>query len=174
MLDRALLCAALTVLIFSRPALAVDPSHWAHDHLDELVRFYRQLHQAPELSFHEQQTAETMAAALEALGCKVTTGIGGFGVVGILENGPGPKIMIRADMDALPVVENTQLAYASTKRVKDDSGNDVGVMHACGHDIHMTCLIGVAQYLAADKDRWSGTIMFLCQPAEERGSAPRG
>ncbi|HVU85879.1 MAG TPA: amidohydrolase [Pirellulales bacterium] len=170
MLARAIFYAALATALHPRPMLAVDPSTWAHDHLDELVRFYRQLHQAPELSFHEEQTAETMAAALKAVGCKVTTGIGGYGVVGILENGAGPKIMIRADMDALPVVENTQLAYASTKKVKDDSGNDVGVMHACGHDIHMTCLVGVARYLAANKDRWSGTIMFLCQPAEERGS----
>ena len=80
--------------------------------------------------------------------------------------------MIRTDMDGLPVVENTQLAYASTKKAKDDTGAEVGVMHACGHDIHMTSLVGVAQYLAANKDRWSGTIMFLCQPAEERGSAP--
>ncbi len=141
-------------------------------HLDELLRFYHALHQAPELSFHEQQTAETLATALRTVGCKVTTGIGGYGAVGILENGPGPRLMIRTDMDGLPVVENTQLAYASTKKAKDDTGAEVGVMHACGHDIHMTSLVGVAQYLAANKDRWSGTIMFLCQPAEERGSAP--
>ena len=102
----------------------------------------------------------------------MTTGIGGTGVVAIMENGPGPRLMLRADMDALPVVENTQLVYSSKAKTKDDAGAEVGVMHACGHDIHMTNLIGVARYLAANKDRWSGTIMFLCQPAEERGSAP--
>ena len=101
----------------------------------------------------------------------MTTGIGGHGVVAILENGAGPRLMLRADMDALPVVENTQLAYASKVKTNDDSGAEVGVMHACGHDIHMTCLIGTAQYLAANRDRWRGTVMFLCQPAEERGSA---
>jgi amidohydrolase len=167
---RRVILPLLAALLLTGYAHAVEPAPWARSHLEELVRFYGQLHQAPELSFHEQQTAETMAEALRAAGAKVTTGIGGFGVVGIIENGAGPRLMIRADMDALPVVENTQLAYASTKKVKDDSGNEVGVMHACGHDIHMTSLIGVAQYLAANRDRWSGTIMFLCQPAEERGS----
>jgi len=167
---RTTIVAALATLLFPLVARGIEPREWAREHLDELVSFYRALHQDPELSFHEQQTAATLAAALREVGAKVTTGIGGHGVVAIVENGLGPKIMIRADMDALPVVENTQLAYASTKKVKDDAGNEVGVMHACGHDIHMTSLIGVARYLTAHKDRWSGTVMFLCQPAEERGS----
>jgi hippurate hydrolase len=154
-------------------ALATEPGQWARANLDELVRFYRELHQTPELSFHERQTAEKLAAALRALGAKVTTGIGGTGVVAILENGSGPRLMLRADMDALPVVESTQLIYSSKVKTKDDAGADVGVMHACGHDIHMTNLIGVARYLAANKDRWSGTVMFLCQPAEERGSGAK-
>ena len=167
---RRTIVAALVICFCPLVVRGDEPREWAREHLDELVQFYRALHQNPELSFHEQQTAETLATALRNLGAKVTTGIGGHGVVAILENGPGPKIMIRADMDALPVVENTQLVYASTKKIKDDAGNEVGVMHACGHDIHMTSLVGVARYLAANKDRWNGTIMFLCQPAEERGS----
>ncbi len=173
MLIRLLTMLGLMALLSAAPAAAEEPVAWTKTHLDELVKFYRELHQAPELSFHEQATAEKLAAALRAVGCQVTTGIGGHGVVAILENGTGPKLMIRADMDALPVIENTQLAYASRVKVKDDAGGEVGVMHACGHDIHMTCLIGVAQYLAANKDRWHGTIMFLCQPAEERGSGAK-
>jgi amidohydrolase len=170
MLIRPAVLAAFSVLLVVPGVVASEPRPWTEDHLNELVSFYRALHQAPELSFHEQQTAETLAAALRAVGATVTAGIGGHGVVAILENGPGPRLMLRADMDALPVVENTQLAYASKVKTKDDSGAEVGVMHACGHDIHMTCLIGVAQYLAANRDRWNGTVMFLCQPAEERGS----
>jgi amidohydrolase len=170
MLIRPAILAVLGMILIVSGSVANEPRQWSRDHLDELVRFYRALHQAPELSFHEQQTAETMAAALRAVGAQVTTAIGGHGVVAILENGTGPRLMLRADMDALPVVENTQLVYASKVKAKDDSGALVGVMHACGHDIHMTCLIGVAQYLAANKDLWHGTVMFLCQPAEERGS----
>ena len=170
---RSAILSLLSVLLLPTVNLAADPDDWSRAHLDELVTFYRALHQAPELSFHEEKTAAKLAAALGELGAEVTTGIGGHGVVAILKNGPGPRLMLRADMDALPVVENTQLAYASNVKVKDDAGAEVGVMHACGHDIHMTNLIGVARYLAANKDRWSGTIMFLCQPAEERGSGAK-
>jgi len=170
---RSVLAPLLYTLLAASLAAAAEPKAWVREHLDDLVRFYRELHQAPELSFHEKQTAEKLAAELRAVGAKVTTNIGGYGVVGILENGPGPRLMLRTDMDALPVVENTQLAYSSRVKVKDDAGAEVGVMHACGHDIHMTNLIGVARYLAANKDLWSGTVMFLCQPAEERGSGAK-
>jgi amidohydrolase len=173
MIFRLASLAFLGSLLVPSLAFAADPRPWAREQLPELVRFYRDLHQTPELSFHEEKTAAKLAAELRAVGAKVTTGIGGTGVVAILENGPGPRLMIRADMDALPVVESTQLAYASKVKIKDDSGAEVGVMHACGHDIHMTCLVGVAHYLADFKDRWSGTVMFLCQPAEERGSGAK-
>ncbi len=152
---------------------AADPNSWAREHLSELVSLYRELHLAPELSFQEVRTSQRMAAELKAVGCEVTSEVGGHGVVAILANGPGPKLMIRADMDALPVVEQTGLVYASTVKTKDDAGATVGVMHACGHDIHMTCLIGVARYLATHKDHFSGTVMFICQPAEERGGGAK-
>jgi hippurate hydrolase len=114
-----------------------------------------------------------LAEELKRAGLEVTTGIGGHGVVGLLKNGDGPTVLIRTDLDALPVTEVTQLAYASQVKVKDDAGDEVGVMHACGHDVHITCLIGVARYLAANKDRWAGTTMFIGQPAEERGSGAK-
>ncbi len=99
----------------------------------------------------------------------MTEKVGGNGVVAVLKNGPGPVVLVRTDMDALPVVEQTGLPYASKVRVKDRDGNEVGVMHACGHDIHMTCWVGTARVLAAMKDKWSGTVVFIGQPAEEIG-----
>jgi hippurate hydrolase len=141
--------------------------------LEGLLELYRHLHQNPELSLHEEKTAARMAQELKAVGADVHTGIGSHGVVGLLKNGEGPTAMLRCDMDALPVTENTQLVYASKVRVKDDKGAETGVMHACGHDIHMTNLVGVARYLAQHKDQWKGTAMFVCQPAEERGEGAR-
>jgi len=167
------LLLSLVMLAATSVAMAAEKNAWVGKHLDELVEFYHKLHQAPELSFQEKETSATLAAELKKLGAKVSTGVGGYGVVAILENGPGPKIMIRTDMDALPVVENTQLVYSSKVKVKDETGSEVGVMHACGHDIHMTCLIGVAQFLAENKNLWNGTVMFICQPAEERGSGAK-
>jgi len=128
---------------------------------------YIHLHQHPELSAHEQQTAAKLADGLRELGYEVTTGIGGTGVVGILKNGNGPVIMLRTELDALPVVENTGLPFASTVRTKDDSGVEVGVMHACGHDIHMASWMGTARIMANTRNRWRGTLMMLAQPAEE-------
>ena len=136
--------------------------------LPDLQKLYLDLHQSPELSFHEEKTAAKMAERLKALGYTVTTGVGGNGVVGVLVNGKGPTVMIRTDLDALPVEEKTGLAYASKVRTKDDAGNDVAVMHACGHDIHMTSWIGAATLLAKAKDRWRGTVVLVGQPAEER------
>jgi hippurate hydrolase len=151
-------------------ANASDPSEWIEDNLPSVVEFYKQLHAHPELSYKEQETSATLANELRNVGAEVTEQVGGFGVVGILKNGDGPVVMLRADMDALPVVEETGLPYASTVRTEDERGATVGVMHACGHDIHMANLVGVARYLAENRDAWRGTVLFICQPAEERGA----
>ncbi len=139
----------------------------------DLIAFYKYLHTNPELSFHEQATAKILATKLEQLGYIVTEGVGGYGVVAVMENGEGPTLMLRADMDALPVLEQTGLDYASTVKAIADSGEAVPLMHACGHDIHMTVLIGVAQRLAALKQNWSGTLVLIAQPAEEWGAGAR-
>jgi amidohydrolase len=163
----------LAALAFAGPwtdaVRAEDPAAWATKELDSLIELYRHFHAHPELSLHEEQTGERVALELRAAGCVVTNHVGGHGVVGVLANGAGPTLMIRSDLDALPVVEDTGLVFASKVRVVNDSGAEVGVMHACGHDVHMTCLIGTARYLAANKHGWSGTAVFLGQPAEERG-----
>jgi len=128
---------------------------------------YRDLHQHPELSGREQQTAARLAGGLRELGFEVTTGVGGTGVVGVLKNGPGPTVMLRTELDALPVTESTGLPYASVVRTKDDTGADVGVMHACGHDVHMAAWMSTARIMVADRSRWSGTLVVVGQPAEE-------
>ena len=143
---------------------------WVNQNIKSLGKLYLHFHRTPELSFEEKETAQRVADELEQAGFTVTKNVGGFGVVGILENGEGPTVMLRTDLDALPVTEQTNMPYASTKRVTDSTGNEVGVMHACGHDVHMTCLIGTARFLAANKDKWSGRIMAIGQPAEERGA----
>lgn len=134
---------------------------------------YLDLHRHPELSGHEQQTAAKLAAALRALGYAVTTGVGGTGVVGVLKNGDGPAVMLRTELDALPVEEKTGLPYASTVRTKDDNGADVGVMHACGHDIHMASWVGTARIMAGTRARWRGTLVMIGQPAEEAGGGAK-
>jgi amidohydrolase len=128
---------------------------------------YLDLHQNPELSSHETQTAAKLAARLRDLGYAVTENVGGTGVVAVLKNGAGPTVMFRAELDALPVEEKTALPYASKVRAKDDSGRDVGVMHACGHDVHMASLFGTAAIMAHSKDTWHGTLILIGQPAEE-------
>jgi hippurate hydrolase len=138
-----------------------------------LGELYRHLHRHPELSFQETKTAARIAAELRKAGIEVTEGVGKTGVVGLLRNGDGPTIMVRTDLDALPITEATDVPYASQATARDDEGNTVGVMHACGHDVHMTCLVGVARLLAESRDRWKGTLMFVCQPAEERGGGAR-
>jgi len=138
-----------------------------------LDALYRDFHTHPELSLMEERTAGVVARELRATGCDVTERVGGFGVVGVLKNGDGPTLLIRTDLDALPVQEETGLPYASKVRVKDLAGNDVPVMHACGHDIHLACLIGTARTLAALKANWAGTVVFIGQPAEERGVGAR-
>ncbi len=134
----------------------------------DLDAIYRDLHRHPELSFREHRTAGIVAEALRTLGYEVTEGVGGTGVVGVLVNGEGPTVLLRADMDGLPVQEETGLDYASTARGTDTLGHDVPVMHACGHDVHVTCLLGAAEQLAETRD-WQGTLVVLFQPAEEQG-----
>lgn len=136
-----------------------------------LMAIYRDLHANPELSFQEVKTAAKLAAEAKKLGFKVTEKVGGTGVVAVMENGPGPVVMIRADMDGLPVTEQTGLPFASKVKGIPESGVESGVMHACGHDTHMTAWIGTARYMAANKDKWSGTLIMLGQPAEEIGGA---
>ncbi|MGK2285164.1 amidohydrolase [Pedomonas sp. V897] len=163
--------AGLAAMLLATPASA-DPLRDAiAADLPYLQNLYVDLHKSPELSFHEVKSSARMAAELKKAGfTSVTTGVGGHGVVGVLKNGEGPTLLIRADMDALPVQEQTGLPYASTVTVKDDSGATVPVMHACGHDIHMSAWVGTARRLAALKDQWRGTLVMIAQPAEERGS----
>ena len=138
-----------------------------------LDAFYQDLHSHPELSLQEARTSQKLAAQLRAAGYDVTDHFGGYGIVAVLRNGPGPVLLIRTDMDALPVHEETGLPYASTVRATDPNGREVPVMHACGHDVHMTILTGVARELAALRDRWSGTLVLIGQPAEEIGAGAK-
>ena len=140
----------------------------------DLAELYRDLHAHPELSNAETRTAAEVARRLRALGAEVTEGVGGTGVVGVLRNGDGPLVLLRADMDALPVAEQTGLPYASTARGIDPDGNDVPVMHACGHDMHVTCLLGALDLLAGAREAWRGTILAVFQPAEEVGGGAQG
>ena len=163
----------LLAMLFTGPLAAQEPQCWVDEHLNELVGLYRHFHERPELSFEERETSAGLADELRAVGAEVTAPFGMHGVVAILSNGSGPRVMLRTDLDALPVTEETGLVYASQVKTKGQNGLETGVMHACGHDIHITNLIGVARYLAANKDRWSGTVMFLGQPAEELGRGAR-
>lgn len=128
---------------------------------------YMEVHQNPELSGHETQTAAKLASRLRELGYEVTEHVGNTGVVALMKNGAGPTVMLRTELDALPVEEKTGLTYASKVHTKDDGGRDVPVMHACGHDLHMAALVGTAEVMARSKDRWHGTLMLIGQPAEE-------
>lgn len=135
--------------------------------LPQLVSTYKALHAAPELSYHEAKTSAFLAQQLRALGYEVTENVGKYdrpewkpyGVVAVMKNGAGPTVLVRSDMDALPVEEKTGLPYASTVKTKNDAGQEVSVMHACGHDVHMTTLLGTAKMLAALKDQWRGTLV---------------
>jgi len=168
----ALVCAGPAVGI--GPAAAETPQQWVEENLPDIVKLYQHFHAHPELSFHEKETAARLAEELEDVGAKVTTGVGGHGVVALLPNGKGPTLMLRTDLDALPVTEQTGLGYASKVTVTNpDDGTETGVMHACGHDIHIANIIGVARYMAANKDKWSGTLMIIGQPAEERGAGAK-
>jgi len=169
------LVAGLATLGFSAAAVAADSAPVAVVRADidamyaDIERLYTDLHQNPELSLLEDKTAGKLAERMKKLGYEVTTKVGGTGVVAILKNGPGKTLLIRTDMDALPVLEQTGLPYASKVTQKDAvTGDLVPVMHACGHDVHMASWIGTATILAKHRDLWSGTLMFVGQPAEER------
>ncbi|HEY1667178.1 MAG TPA: amidohydrolase [Trebonia sp.] len=147
----------------------MDESMWTGlgELSSELADFYRDLHRHPELSLEEHRSARLIAGALRPLGFEVTENVGGTGVVGLMRNGDGPVVMLRADFDALPVEELTGLPYASTARARGQDGVEVPVMHACGHDMHATCLLGAASMLARTPATWSGTLLVVFQPAEE-------
>jgi len=155
------------------PGEAERVDTWIGAGLDGWVATYKKLHANPELSLEEVETARHVAASLEADGYEVTTGVGKTGVVGVLRNGEGPTLMIRGDMDALPVREETEVPYASTVEVERPDGTRVGVMHACGHDVHVTVLLAVARLLAEQRAHWRGTVMAVAQPAEELGRGAR-
>ena len=157
------------------------PQSLADAELPSLLGIYEDIHSHPELSTQEQRTSALVAKELRAAGCEVTADFGkydnaklkSYGVIGIMRNGDGPKVLVRTDMDALPVEEETGLPYASKVVAKNDEGKEVHVMHACGHDAHISMFIGVARALAKLKDQWHGTIIFVAQPAEETGSGAR-
>ena len=164
-------------LIFSTGAFAQEASlgNIAASELPSLLAIYKDIHSHPELSGHEERTSALVAKALRAAGCEVTENFGKYdkpnlkcyGVIGVMKNGDGPSVLVRTDMDALPVHEETGLPYASSVTTKNDEGRDVSVMHACGHDAHMSAFIGTARALQRLKDQWAGTIIFVGQPAEE-------
>jgi amidohydrolase len=154
--------------------LLLLPALVSAQNLSDLVDKYKDIHSHPELSHHEQRTSAMLATELRKAGYSVTEHVGkypdgtqAYGVVAILENGPGPRLLIRADMDALPIVEETQVDYASHVKTKNAAGQEVGVMHACGHDVHVATLIGTARVLSANRSMWHGTLMLIGQPSEE-------
>jgi hippurate hydrolase len=176
------LLVVLGVIVSAPSASAQQPLDAMVDReLAQLISTYKMLHAAPELSHHEEKTSALLATQLRSLGFTVTERIGkyesaslvGYGVVAVMKNGAGPTVWIRTDLDALPVEEKTGLPYASTVKTKNDAGQDVSVMHACGHDIHITNMIGTARLLAALKDQWHGTLVILGQPAEETVTGAR-
>jgi amidohydrolase len=172
----------LVIILFAAPAMAQQSFDSLIDRdIASLVSTYKMLHAAPELSHHEEKTAAFVASQLRALGFTVTERVGkyavaeltGYGVVAVMKNGNGPTVLVRTELDALPVEEKTGLPYASTVKTKNDAGQDVSVMHACGHDIHITSFLGTAKVLAALKDRWHGTLVMIGQPAEETVTGAR-
>ncbi len=167
------LCLALgvSISVATPDRAAIETS--AKQELPSLVDLYKHLHSNPELSFHEVNTSARLAEEFRKAGFDVATGIGKYGVVGVLRNGAGPTVMVRTDMDALPVKEQTGLPFASTVVTKDSQGNEVSVMHACGHDVHMACAVGTARALASLKSQWQGTLVMIGQPAEEKGGGAR-
>jgi len=165
---RTLFCSCLALPLAATPALADELAEAVQQDYDaHLASLFEHFHRNPELSFKETETAARLAAELRDAGFEVTEGVGRTGIVAILENGAGPTVMMRADMDGLPVPEKTGLPYASTAMQVDRNGDEVPVMHACGHDVHITALVGTARQMAARRDEWSGTLMLIGQPAEE-------
>src|SRR6202161_2391962 len=165
---------AFSLFLSSASAQASSGSKEVEAVYPEAHALYLDLHRNPELSGHETQTAAKLAARLRSAGYDVTEHVGTTGVVAILKNGPGPVIMLRTELDALPVEEKTGLPYASTVHAKDDAGHEVPVMHACGHDLHMASLLGAAEIMARSKNTWHGTLMLIGQPAEETIGGAQG
>ncbi|MDI6718467.1 MAG: amidohydrolase [Methanomicrobiales archaeon] len=155
------------------PSLTRILRSWIDENYPALLAFYEDLHQHPELSGSEVRTADALARELKKHGFSVSTGIGGHGVVGVLENGPGAVVLLRAEMDALPIEEKTGLPYASRRKVRTPNGVTVGVSHACGHDLHMAVLLGAGGALARFRSAWSGTLLCVGQPSEEATSGAR-
>ena len=167
----ALFAVFIASLVVEAPAQSSAPQATASRGVDSVYpdahALYLDLHQHPELSSHETQTAAKLAERLRGLGYEVTEHVGGTGIVALMKNGTGPTVMLRTELDALPVEEKTGLDYASKVRAKDDAGHDVPVMHACGHDLHMAAIVGTAAIMARSKDRWPDTLIIIGQPAEE-------
>jgi amidohydrolase len=161
------------LLLTTTIAAGQSTDAWVNENLDSLSDLYVYLHTHPELSFQEKETADRIADEWQSAGYQVTRDVGGHGVVAMMKNGDGPVVMLRTDLDALPVTEATERDYASAVHVRNTDGTMTGVMHACGHDIHMINLVAVAQYLAEHRVQWSGTLMLIGQPAEERGAGAR-
>src|SRR6202050_2079115 len=170
-----LLLAALVGFLWAQAPSPQAPSSKEVDAVyPDAHALYLDIHENPELSSHETQTAAKLAARLRGLGYEVTEHVGGTGIVAILKNGAGPTVMLRTELDALPVEEKTGLAYASKVHAKDDAGRDVPVMHACGHDLHMASIVGTAAIMAHSKNTWHGTLMLIGQPAEETIAGAKG
>ncbi len=168
-----ILWTGVAALALTMPAAAQSLGDQVQQQMPSLMTIYKDLHANPELSFMEVRSAGILAAEARKLGFDVTEKVGGTGVVAVMKNGPGPVVLVRADMDGLPVTEQTGLPGASKVRVTTKEGVESGVMHACGHDTHMTSWIGTARLMAANKDKWSGTLVMIGQPAEERGAGAR-
>ncbi|MEL0154675.1 amidohydrolase [Sphingopyxis sp.] len=168
-----ILWTGVAALALTMPAAAQSLGDQVQQQMPSLMTIYKDLHANPELSFMEVRSAGILAAEARKLGFDVTEKVGGTGVVAVMKNGPGPVVLVRADMDGLPVTEQTGLPGASKVRVTTKEGVETGVMHACGHDTHMTSWIGTARLMAANKDKWSGTLVMIGQPAEERGAGAR-
>ncbi len=169
---------AVTTLVIASPTTitaAENPADplWFESNLPKLVGLYQHLHSHPELSNSEFETAKRMAEELRKAGATVTSGVGRLGVVGMIKNGVGPTVLVRCEMDALPITEATKLPYASRVTVQESGEKPVGVMHACGHDLHMANLVGTARWLTDHKERWAGTALLIAQPAEESAGGAR-
>src|SRR6186997_1790734 len=165
--------AALIALLAISP-LGAQTTAEIDVYYPDLQTLYQDLHRNPELAFQEVQTAAKLAARLKALGYEVTTGVGRTGIVGLLRNGAGPTVMLRTELDALPVAEKTGATFASTVVTKNLAGATVPVMHACGHDLHMTAWMGTARWMAEHRQQWHGTLMMVGQPAEESAGVSGG
>src|SRR5688572_32871232 len=164
---------SLAIAVDAQAADTTLTSDIAADYRERLAALFEHFHRNPELSGKEVETSKRLATQIRALGYEVTENVGGHGVVAVLRNGTGPTVLLRADMDALPVEEKSGLPYASTARQVDVAGIEQPVMHACGHDVHVTALVGAARQLAARKSAWSGTLVLIGQPAEETAGGAR-